>query len=76
MRLPSERVLAPSCCRGAAAGMVVQTASPRAVAARKTVLELLLADMPAEKRRQESELDRWAGSVGLARARGADLICP
>jgi len=38
--------LAPSCATPAAAGMKILTHSPRAVRARKTIVELLLADHP------------------------------
>jgi len=41
-----ERTLAASCIRTPTAGMVVNTETPRALAARKMVLELLLADQP------------------------------
>ena len=47
VEVQGERVLAPSCCRSPAEGMVVHTASDRATRARRTVLELLLADAPA-----------------------------
>ena len=61
VEVQGERVLAPSCCRTPAEGMVVQTASDRATRARRTVLELLLADAPATTAlRHDSELARWA----------------
>ena len=41
VEIKGERVLAPSCCRTATAGMEVTSDSPRAVAAQKMVLELL-----------------------------------
>ncbi|MCU0763448.1 MAG: 2Fe-2S iron-sulfur cluster-binding protein, partial [Hydrogenophaga sp.] len=44
VEVAGERVLAPSCCRHPVPGMVVTTDSARATSARKTVLELLLAD--------------------------------
>src|SRR3954467_8820241 len=46
VEVKGERVLAPSCCRAPTEGMVVDSASPRAVAAQKMVLELLQSDMP------------------------------
>ena len=61
VEVQGERVLAPSCCRTPAEGMVVHTASDRATRARRTVLELLLADAPATTAlRHDSELARWA----------------
>src|SRR5688572_15090794 len=46
VEIKGERVLAPSCCRNATAGMEVTTDSPRAVTSQKMVLELLQSDMP------------------------------
>jgi len=46
VEIKGERVLAPSCCRNATAGMEVQAESPRAVKSQKMVLEMLLSDMP------------------------------
>src|SRR4051794_38575482 len=63
VEIEGERVLAPSCCRVAAPGLVVASASPRAVVAQKMVLELLLADMPAVDYVSDSELDRWAAKM-------------
>ena len=66
VEIEGERVLAASCCRQPAPGMKVQVDSPRAQAARRGVLELLLADVPEPQ--PGSELARWADGVG-ARAR-------
>ena len=49
VEVQGERTLAPSCCRVPTEGMVVRTDSPRAQQSRKMVLEMLLADMPAEE---------------------------
>ena len=46
VEVAGERVLAPSCCRSAAAGMEVQAKSERALKSQKMVLEMLLSDMP------------------------------
>ncbi len=46
VEIKGERVLAPSCCRNATAGMEVQAESPRAARSQKMVLEMLLSDMP------------------------------
>ena len=47
VEIEGERVLAASCQRKIADGMVVTTASTRAETARKMVMELLVADQPA-----------------------------
>ena len=65
VEIQGERVLAPSCCRSPSAGMVVQSDSPRAVNARRSVLELLLADAPDTQRlKHDSELAHWAHESG------------
>ena len=46
VEVKGERVLAPSCCRSATAGMDVQANSPRALKSQKMVVEMLLSDMP------------------------------
>ena len=46
VEIDGERTLAPSCCRAPAPGMQVRAQSPRARAAQRMVVELLLADMP------------------------------
>ena len=46
VEIKGERVLAPSCCRAATAGMEVQACSDRAVKSQKMVVEMLLSDMP------------------------------
>src|SRR5690606_9370913 len=60
VEIDGERVLAPSCCRTPAAGMKVRSASARARAAQRMVVELLLADAPATPHREDSELAHWA----------------
>src|SRR3954453_8575283 len=57
-----ERVLAAACIRRPTPGMDVSTDSPRAVAARATVFELLLADQPprVEAHDPSSSFWRWA----------------
>ncbi len=50
VEIAGERVLGASCCRVPTENMKVETASARALAAQKGVLELLLADMPAGMR--------------------------
>ncbi len=46
VEVDGQRNLVPSCAFPAAAGMKVETHSPRAVQARKTIVELLLASHP------------------------------
>src|ERR1700710_2063380 len=50
VEVEGERVLAASCKRTPSVGMKVKSASPRAVAAQKMVMELLVADQPARAR--------------------------
>jgi formate dehydrogenase major subunit len=84
VEIQGERVLAPSCCRAPQPGMVVHTASDRATSARRTVLELLLADAPdTSTRKHDSELAHWAGVAGARAGRfpgrpaaGQDLSHP
>ena len=59
VEVKGERVLAPSCCRAATAGMEVTSNSKRAEKSQKMVLELLLSDMPDKQYKPDSELDQW-----------------
>ncbi|MGH8738832.1 MAG: molybdopterin-dependent oxidoreductase, partial [Burkholderiales bacterium] len=83
VEIKGERVLAPSCCRFPTPGMEVSSASARARASQKMVLELLLSDMPEKAYRADSELDHWARKLDMglprfgARAQpAADLSHP
>src|SRR3970040_109449 len=67
VEIKGERVLAPSCCRQPAAGMEITTDNARAVASQKMVLELLLSDMPAERRTLKSELHQWAAKLNVGK---------
>ena len=71
VEIEGERVLAPSCQRLPRAGMAVRSDSARAVAARRMVMELLLADQPARAAAPDpdSALWRWADAMGLAGSR-------
>jgi formate dehydrogenase major subunit len=71
VEVKGERVLAASCIRKPAAGMEVTTAGPRAKAARRMVMELLLADQPARPAAHDpdSEFWRWSDAVGLEASR-------
>jgi formate dehydrogenase major subunit len=70
VEIEGERVLAPSCCRAPTAGMVVRSDTPRAANARRTVLELLLADAPTTSAlKHDSELAHWARESGARERR-------
>ena len=63
------RGLVPSCSFPAADGMVIRTHSPRALKARKTVVELLLANHPDScnycSRNQNCQLQSLANELGV-----------
>ena len=73
VEVKGERVLAPSCCRNATAGMEVQANSARAVKSQKLVLEMLLSDMPdvgykwneKDESQQHGELSDWAARMDV-----------
>ena len=73
VEVKGERVLAPSCCRNATAGMQVQANSERAVKSQKMVLEMLLSDMPdvgykwneKDESQQHGELSDWAARLDV-----------
>ena len=73
VEIKGERVLAPSCCRSASAGMEVQAQSERAVKSQKLVLEMLLSDMPdtgykwseKDESLQHGELSEWADRMDV-----------
>ena len=71
VEIEGERTLAASCIRQPTPDMVVHSASKRAEASRRTVLELLVADQPEERRAHTttSELWHWAGEMDLADSR-------
>ena len=71
VEIDGERVLAASCKRTPAAGMKVKSRSPRATAAQKMVLELLVADQPArsEAHDPDSKFWRWAEKCGVTTSR-------
>jgi formate dehydrogenase major subunit len=71
VEVEGERVLAASCIRKPAAGMVVRTASEKARRAREMVMELLIADQPvrAEAHDPQSKFWQWADAMGVADSR-------
>ena len=71
VEVEGERVLAASCKRTPSVGMKVKSASPRAVAAQKMVMELLVADQPARESSHdpESKFWHWAEKVEVTESR-------
>ena len=71
VEIEGERVLAASCVREPADGMVVHTESDRAVRARKGVMELLLADQPEQPVAHDKSSHLWdmAAQSGLSESR-------
>ena len=71
VEIEGERVLAASCKRTPAVGMKVKTASDRAIAAQKMVMELLVADQPARETSHDpdSKFWHWAEKVGVTESR-------
>ena len=69
------RVLTASCVRPVEPGLKVETHSPKVLNARKTLLELLMADHPSPCARQEHsgdcELETLARAAGVAEPRFA-----
>ena len=71
VEIEGERVLAPSCCRKPAEGMVVHSDSDRALRSQKMVLELLQSDMPEKDFTLHNELDAWSQKLRLGKPRFA-----
>src|SRR6186713_3307540 len=59
VEVEGERVLAASCIRQPTPGMKVATATERAVTARKMVMELLVADQPAQADAHDRSSRLW-----------------
>ena len=80
VEIAGERVLAASCCRSPAEGMVVASTSERARSAQRGVVELLLADLPSDSveapLRHDSELAHWARELGVAGSRYPRTVAP
>jgi formate dehydrogenase major subunit len=68
VEIEGEKALSASCRRLPAPGMVVRTQSGRAQAARRMVLELLLA---GHQGAEDSQLRRWTQAAGLTASRFA-----
>ncbi|WP_349369708.1 formate dehydrogenase subunit alpha [Salinarimonas sp.] len=76
VEIEGERVLAASCIRPAAEGMIVKSASERATTARRLVMELLVADQPPQDMAHDAASPLWrfaeAQGVTLSRFPGRD----
>jgi formate dehydrogenase major subunit len=72
VEVEGERVLAASCIRTPREGMVVRSASERAKQTRRMVFELLLADQPDARARDDTGgFARWTRHLGLEASRFA-----
>ena len=71
VEVEGERVLAASCQRRASPGMVVHTATERAAASRRMVMELLVADQPPREvaHQHDSKLWHWAERLDVTASR-------
>ena len=71
VEIEGERVLAASCIRNPTPDMTVNTASERAKHARRTVMELLIADQPTRRTSHDpdSKLWQWADQIDIATSR-------
>ena len=69
VEIEGERVLAASCKRTPSVGMKVKTASARAVAAQKMVMELLVADQPARETSHDPDSKFWHWAEKVERHR-------
>src|SRR3569832_372022 len=71
VEIEGERVLAASCKRTPSGGMKVKSASERAIAAQKMVMELLVADQPARETSHDpdSKFWHWAETTGVTESR-------
>ncbi len=76
VEVEGERVLAASCARQVADGMVVSTASDRARKSREMVFELLGADMGAPQDGPDGEAPfwTWARDMGIAERMTGDRL--
>lgn len=69
VEVEGRRNLAPSCATKVTDGMVIHTNTPRAVKARRTSVELLLSDHPADclicEKNQTCDLQKLAADLGV-----------
>ena len=75
-----ERALTAACARPAENGMKVQTNSPRVKAARRVLVEMLMADHPSPCARQRNsgdcELETLAKAEGIEKPRFSKRVSP
>lgn len=71
VEIDGERVLAASCVRKPAEGMVVKSESSRASTARKMVMEMLVADQPERDKAHDKSSHLWdmADAQGVSKSR-------
>ncbi len=71
VEIDGERVLAASCVRKPAEGMVVKSESSRATTARKMVMEMLVADQPERDKAHDKSSHLWdmADAQGVSESR-------
>lgn len=69
VEIEGRRNLAPSCATFVAEGMTIKTGTPRAVNARRTMVELLLSDHPSDclvcEKNQKCDLQKIAADLGV-----------
>ena len=69
VEVEGRRNLAPACATKVTEGMVIRTNTPRAVKARRTSVELLLSDHPADclicEKNQKCDLQKLAADLGV-----------
>lgn len=69
VEIEGREELFPACCTDASEGMVIKTNSPRALKARKTIVELLLSNHPKDclkcEKNLKCELQKLSSDLGL-----------
>lgn len=69
VEVEGRRNLAPACATNVFEGMVVHTSTPRAIRGRRTSVELLLSDHPADclicEKNQQCDLQKLAAELGI-----------
>lgn len=69
VQIEGERTLQPACTREVRPGMAITLDTARVRKAQRTVLELLLSDMPAEQYTPHDELAYWREKLGVTTPR-------
>lgn len=69
VEVTGRRTLSPACATKVVDGMVIETASERAIKARRTMVELLLSDHPKDclvcEKNQNCDLQKLAADLGI-----------